>query len=118
MNEDRTRIEHMIEHSQRILTMLQDITEEQFYNSPTLVDAISFNFAVLGEAASKISAELRDRYPSIPWRTVIAMRNFLIHEYIKIKPRYLWETAHNDLRPLLGSLELILKSLESAGTKE
>ena len=113
MNEDKTRIEHMIEHSQRILTMLQDTDEEQFYNSPTLVDAISFNFAVLGEAASKISPGLRERYSNIPWRTIIAMRNFLIHEYIKINPRFLWETAQNDLPPLLEALETILKSLES-----
>ena len=113
MNEDKTRIEHMIEHSQRILTMLKDIAEEQFYNSQTQIEAVSFNFTVLGEAASKISAELRDRYPSIPWRTIIGMRNFLIHEYIKINPRFLWETAQNDLPSLLESLEIILKSMES-----
>ena len=113
MNEDKTRIKHIIEHSQRILTMLQDTDEEQFYNSPTLVDAISFNFAVLGEAASKISAELRERNSNIPWRTIIGMRNFLIHEYIKINPSYLWETAQNDLPPLLQQLEAILNSLKS-----
>jgi len=37
------------------------------------------------------------------------MRNFLIHEYVKIKPRYLWETAKNDLAPLLKQLEAILE---------
>ncbi|MBQ6473333.1 MAG: DUF86 domain-containing protein [Victivallales bacterium] len=117
MNDDKTRVEHMIEHCQRILTMLQDITEEQFYNSQTQIEAVSFNFAVLGEAASRISAELRDGCPSIPWRTIIAMRNFLIHEYIKIKPRFLWETAQNDLPPLLENLEIIQKSMESSGEK-
>jgi len=53
MNDDKTRIPHINEHSRRILMMLQDITEEHFYNSPTLVDAVSFNFAVLGEAAAR-----------------------------------------------------------------
>ncbi|MBP5640814.1 MAG: DUF86 domain-containing protein [Victivallales bacterium] len=109
MNDDKTRIEHIYEHSRRILMMLQDITEEQFYNSPTLVDAISFNFAILGEAASKISMEMRDSHPDIPWRTIIAMRNFLIHEYVKIIPRYLWETMQNDLVPLIKQLEAILE---------
>ena len=109
MSDDKTRIEHMIEHSRRIVTTLQDVTAEQFYASQTLIEAVSFNFAVLGEAACKISTELRDSHPEIPWRTIIAMRNFLIHEYVKIKPRYLWETAKNDLAPLLKQLEAILE---------
>ncbi len=111
MSDDKTRIEHMIEHSRRILTMLQDVTAEQFYASQTLIEAVSFNFAVLGEAACKISTELRDSHPEIPWRTIIAMRNFLIHEYVKIKPRYLWETAQNELEPFIQKMEEILKLL-------
>ena len=117
MNNDKSRIEHMIEHSRRILTMLQDISAEQFYASQTLIEAVSFNFAVLGEAASKVSAELRNRYPSIPWRTITGMRNFLIHEYVKIQPQYLWETAQNDLPPLLADLEEICKSPENESFK-
>ena len=113
MNNDKSRIEHMIEHSRRILTMLQDVTAEQFYASQTLIEAVSFNFAVLGEAAGKVSAELRNRYPSIPWRTITGMRNFLIHDYVKIQPQYLWETAQNDLPPLLVDLEAVCRSLGS-----
>ena len=113
MSDDKTRIEHMIEHSRRILTTLQDVTAEQFYASQTLIEAVSFNFAVLGEAASKISLELREKYPAIPWRTIIAMRNFLIHDYIKIQPQYLWETSQNDLPPLLVDLEAVCNSLGS-----
>ena len=58
-----------------------------------------------------ISMELRDNYPDIPWRAIIAMRNFLIHEYVKIKPRYLWETAQNELEPFIQKMEEILKLL-------
>ena len=49
MNDDKARIEHMVEHIKRIQTQLQNVTEEQFYNSLVLVDAVSFNFAILGK---------------------------------------------------------------------
>ena len=55
MIDDKARIEHMIEHVRRIQTMLQDVSEEQFYQSFALVDGVSFNFAILGEAANKVS---------------------------------------------------------------
>ena len=113
MNDDKARIEHMIEHIKRIQTQLQNVTEEQFYNSLVLVDAVSFNFAILGEAANMVSDELHGRYSTIPWRNIIGMRNFLIHGYMKLQPRYLWETAQNDLLPLLRQLEEILKSFET-----
>ena len=113
MNDDKARIEHMIEHIKRIQSQLQNVTEEQFYNSLVLVDAVSFNFAILGEAANMVSDELHGRYSTIPWRNIIGMRNFLIHGYMKLQPRYLWETAQNDLLPLLRQLEEILKSFET-----
>ena len=117
MNDDKARIEHMIEHIKRIQTQLQNVTEEQFYNSLILVDAVSFNFAILGEAANMVSDEIHGKYSAIPWRNIIGMRNFLIHGYMKLQPRYLWETAQNDLLPLLQQLEEILKALthESEG---
>ena len=113
MNDDKARIEHMIEHIKRIQTQLQNVTVEQFYNSLILVDAVSFNFAILGEAANMVSDEIHGKYSAIPWRNIIGMRNFLIHGYMKLQPRYLWETAQNDLLPLLQQLEEILKSFET-----
>jgi uncharacterized protein with HEPN domain len=42
------------------------------------------NLEILGEAASRISPELRNDHPEIPWRTLISTRNRLIHAYFEI----------------------------------
>ena len=110
MNDDKTRIEHMISHIRRIQTILQGVSETQFYNTCSLVDSVSFNFAVLGEAANKISAELQNRHSEIPWSNIIGMRNILIHDYEKTNPRYMWEAVQNDLNPLCQQLEEILRN--------
>ena len=34
---------------------------------------------IVGEAASAVSQEVRDQHPEIPWRSIVAMRNRLIH---------------------------------------
>ena len=106
--DDKDRITHMVERIRRIQASLHNVSEEQFYQSSLLIDSVTFNFAILGEAASNVSVAMRNQYPDLPWRTIVAMRNFLIHEYIKIEPRLLWETAQNDLPPLLRQLENII----------
>ena len=66
-NDDKTRIMHLIEHIQRIQVILQGVSEEQFYQSTTLIDAVSYNFAILGEAANRLSSDIQNKHPEIPW---------------------------------------------------
>ena len=72
---------------------------------------MSFNFAILGEAANKVSDELQAKYPEIPWGDIIGMRNVLIHDYVKPQPKYMWDAYRNDLDSLKKHLQKILKEL-------
>ena len=111
MTDDRARIEHMLQGVERIKDAMKDVSEEQFYQSRILLDAMSFNFAILGEAANKVSDELQEKHPEIPWGDIIGMRNVLIHDYVKPQPKYMWDAYRNDLDPLKKHLQKILKEL-------
>ena len=65
---------------------------------------------IIGEAASKVSAECQKDLPQIPWRNIIGMRNRLIHAYFDVNLDILWETITEDLNPLILELENILES--------
>jgi len=111
MTDDRARIEHMLQGIERIKDAMKDVSEEQFYQSRILLDAMSFNFAILGEAANKVSDELQAKHPEIPWGDIIGMRNVLIHDYVKPQPKYMWDAYRNDLDSLKNHLQKILKEL-------
>ena len=83
MTGDRARIEHMLQGIERIKEAMKDVSEEDFFQSRILLDAMSFNFAILGEAANKVSDHLQANHPEIPWGDIIGMRNILIHDYVK-----------------------------------
>ena len=46
---------------------------------------------LIGEAASRLPDDVRESWPSVPWRQMIGMRNSLIHGYDGIDTDILWD---------------------------
>lgn len=67
--------------------------------------AILKSVEIVGEAASRLSAETTKSHPDIPWREIVGMRNRLIHAYFDIDLRLVWDTVHIDLPVLIAQLE-------------
>ncbi len=67
---------------------------------------------IMGEAASKVSEDLRRDEPDIPWREIVAIRNRLIHGYFDINHDIVWQTVTKELPPLIAKLESILTRKE------
>jgi uncharacterized protein with HEPN domain len=66
---------------------------------------------IIGEAARAIDPATRQRYPSVPWREILGMRNILVHDYFRINHEIVWETVEKHLPPLKDEVEKILASL-------
>ena len=68
---------------------------------------------IAGEAASKVTPELRASTPQIPWQDIVAMRNRLTHGYFDINLDIVWKTVSEELPPLVSELQKLLSSAES-----
>ena len=62
---------------------------------------------ILGEAANRVPADYRDRYPDLPWREMIGTRNRLAHAYFATEVFILHEIATKLLPPLIPRLQAI-----------
>jgi uncharacterized protein with HEPN domain len=63
---------------------------------------------IIGESASRVSAELRAEHPTLSWSLMISMRNRLIHAYSEVNLDIVWETIMVDLPQLVTQLDAIL----------
>jgi uncharacterized protein with HEPN domain len=68
---------------------------------------------VLGEAVKRLPPELRQRHPAVPWRQVAGMRDKISHGYDAVDYQTLWDTVRDDLPTLLGTVEQMLRDLET-----
>lgn len=81
---------------------------DEFKEEIQLQDSVIRRFQIIGEASKRVSDETRTRYPALPWGEMRDMRNFLIHEYNRVKAQTVWDTIHHDLPPLIEKLRAIL----------
>lgn len=71
-------------------------------------DATGLRLMAIGEAAREIDAATKAAHPGIPWHRIVAMRNFIAHNYEAISAEVLWDTAAQDLPPLAAACHAIL----------
>lgn len=88
-------------------------TREDLWADEILSLALTRCLEIIGEAASKLSLETRERFPIVPYTQMVTMRNRLVHAYFDINLDIVWETVTEDLPTLLTHVEAALRSLES-----
>lgn len=106
MTSDRQRISHMLKAIEKIFGAT-DCTREDFMASPLRQDAVAYNFLILEEAAGRMSPEMYQAHPEVPWKLVTGMRNVLIHDYVQTNYQLVWTSAQRDLPVLYEQLQKI-----------
>jgi uncharacterized protein with HEPN domain len=69
---------------------------------------ITHQLQIIGEAAARITADLRENRPEVPWRQIIGMRHVLTHGYFDIDLDIVWSVVERNLGKLRSQVEAIL----------
>jgi Ribonuclease HepT-like len=51
---------------------------------------------LLGEIASSLPDDIRDRYPEVAWRQIRAFRNLAVHKYFGVDWAVVWKIAQEE----------------------
>jgi uncharacterized protein with HEPN domain len=105
--EDRVRLRHMIEAAESAVQFIAGRQRTDLDEDRMLLFALVRAIEVLGEAASRMSDEMRATHTGIPWRAIISMRNRLIHAYFEINTAIVWQTVTQEIPALLPQLRAL-----------
>jgi uncharacterized protein with HEPN domain len=73
---------------------------EAFFGDKKTQDAILYNLIVIGEAANQISEEFKEKFPAIPWSSIIGTRNIIAHGYDQVRLEIVWGILQKDIKAL------------------
>jgi uncharacterized protein with HEPN domain len=111
--DDLTRVRHMLEAAENAQRFISGKSRADLDTDPMLLFALVRAIEIIGEAASRVSAEQRTASPTVPWTAIVAMRNRLIHAYFDIDRDIVWRTVTEEI-PSLRSRLLQLLPKDSA----
>lgn len=66
---------------------------------------------IIGEGVKRLPADLRDRYPAVPWKEIAGTRDHLSHGYDDVDYQVLWNAVQDDVPRLLATIERMLQDL-------
>lgn len=113
VREWRFYLDDMIGFAEKVLAYTEGLDQLRFEASGLNYDATVRNIEIIGEAATHIPQHIRDTASHIPWRTIIATRNRLIHGYLGIDNDMLWSIIQTDIPGLLLDLHRLKDSLKT-----
>jgi uncharacterized protein with HEPN domain len=109
----RLLLQDMHNAAEAIAAVVENLDFAAFTNDDLRRKSVVHDFMVLGEAASRVPAEIRDLSPDIPWRDIVAMRNKLIHAYFGVELAIVFRAAIAELPELRRQLQALRAALDS-----
>ncbi|MBC6420353.1 MAG: DUF86 domain-containing protein [Hormoscilla sp. SP5CHS1] len=84
------------------------------------LDSICMVLLAVGESFKQINQKTDEKflikYPEIPWRKVMGLRNVLAHVYFEVDPEQIYSICKDDIPLLIDTVQQMIQDLEDGTT--
>jgi uncharacterized protein with HEPN domain len=108
---DAAHLWDMLDAARTIRKITAGYTAHQYLQDRKAQLAVERLVEIIGEAANRVSKTLQQAHPEIPWRSIIAQRHVLAHEYGEIQQERMWTIATQHVPDLIALLEPLIPPL-------
>ena len=88
-----------------------EMSYDNFAGDKKTFNAVVRSLEIIGEAAKNVSGDIREKYPTVPWKEMAGMRDKVIHAYFGVDREAVWIAVKDRIPEILPVMEKILKDL-------
>lgn len=108
MKRDEIFLRHILKAAKRINNCLNK-SKKGLLDDADTTDILVRQLSIIGEASNNLSGEFKRKYKKeIPFRDIVSMRNFIVHEYFNVDKKRVWDTSLNNIPELKKKISQIL----------
>jgi uncharacterized protein with HEPN domain len=96
MRREELYLADLVDNARAVREYVDGVTRERWDTDRVLRDAVLYRMLLLGEIASALPDDLRDRYPDVAWRQIRAFRNLAVHRYFGVDWAVVWQIAQEE----------------------
>ena len=82
--------------------------KNEFLKNELIQNFFVHNIQIIGEAANALSDEFKNKHTEVPWKNIIGMRHFIVHQYVDVDLETVWEVVNRDLLKLKKKIKNLL----------
>jgi uncharacterized protein with HEPN domain len=101
---DAVTMHEILRRAKRVEELFREYTYDDFKANWRVHDLVMHEFEILGEAARRLTPEVRSAHPEIAWHAIIGFRDRLIHGYDAVDYELVWDTARDDIPQLIAEI--------------
>ena len=110
---DRARLQHILDAISEIESYTRQVGFDDFVANSMMRFASIKQLEIIGEAANSLTDEFKRRFSNIEWRSIVGLRNILVHHYFGIDENVVWDIIQKDVPELKMKVAEILANLEN-----
>ena len=90
-------LKHIQDECLYLISISENLLFDDFIKDETLKRAVVRSLEIIGEATKKIPADVKVKWNSIQWKNIAGMRDRLIHDYIGVNYKIVWDVMKNKI---------------------
>jgi len=98
----------MLRASEAVEAFTRDVPVDQFRTNRMLVRAVERELEIVGEAARRLSQQIKAAHPDIAWRQIINLRNMIAHGYDEVDEDRIWQLTQREVPDLIAQLRRLV----------
>lgn len=102
--DDSLPLDDIVDAAERLIELAERVPQGRLGLDREINEMVLWNLVVLGEAAKRLPAQTRERFPDVPWKRITGTRDQVAHHYDGVDWQVVTRIVADELPALLPRL--------------